>query len=60
MRRLPAVLVALTAAAALALLPSPVSAAGTRIFKTDPDTVRVTPPTVLGRDLPEVRAETPR
>jgi hypothetical protein len=40
MRRLPAVLVALTAAAALALLASPVSAAGARTFKTDPDTVR--------------------
>jgi hypothetical protein len=40
MRRLPAVLVALTAAAALALLASPASAAGARTFKTDPDTVR--------------------
>ena len=40
MRRLPAVLVALTAAAALALLASPASAAGARTFTTDPDTVR--------------------
>jgi hypothetical protein len=40
MRRLPAVLVALTAAAALALFASPASAAGTRTFKVDPDTVR--------------------
>jgi hypothetical protein len=40
MRRLPAVLVALTAVAALALLASPASAAGKRTFKVDPDTVR--------------------
>jgi hypothetical protein len=40
MRRLPAVLVALTAAAALALLASLASAAGARTCKTDPDTVR--------------------
>ena len=40
MRRLPAVLVALTAAAALALLASPASAATTRTFKVDPDSVR--------------------
>lgn len=40
MRRLPAVLVALTAAAALALLASPASAAGTRTFKVNPDSVR--------------------
>ena len=40
MRRLPAVLVALTAAAALVLLASPVSAAGARTFKTDPGSVR--------------------
>jgi hypothetical protein len=39
MRRLPAVLVALTAAAALALLASPASAAGAQTFQTDPDTV---------------------
>jgi hypothetical protein len=41
MRRLPAALVALTAAATLALLASPASAAGgPRSFKTDADTVR--------------------
>jgi hypothetical protein len=40
MRRLPAVLVALTAAAALALLASLASAAGAQTCKTDPDTVR--------------------
>jgi hypothetical protein len=40
MRRLPAVLVALMAAAALALLASPASAAGARTFKTDSGTVR--------------------
>jgi Arc/MetJ-type ribon-helix-helix transcriptional regulator len=40
MRRLPAVLVALTAAAALALLASPATAAGTRTFKVSPDSVR--------------------
>ena len=41
MRRLPAALVALTAAATLALLASPASAAGgPRSFTTDADTVR--------------------
>jgi hypothetical protein len=40
MRRLPAAVAALTAAAALVLLALPASAAGTRTFKVDPDTVR--------------------
>jgi hypothetical protein len=40
MRRLPAVLVAVTAAAALALLASPASAAGARALNVDPDSVR--------------------
>jgi hypothetical protein len=40
MRRLPAAVAALTAAAALVLLAVPASAAGTRTFQIDPDTVR--------------------
>jgi hypothetical protein len=40
MRRLPAAVAALTAATALVLLALPASAAGTRTFRIDPDTVR--------------------